>query len=60
MATLKNRRIIALLKSIKSNEIPDDSEIIDILDFGTSKSIKILIDILAINKIKLRKGFQHY
>lgn len=57
ITSVKNKRIISLLESIKGRTIPKDSEIIDILDFGTSKTVKMLFSILSENGEKLKGSF---
>ena len=53
--TARNKQIISLLKSIKSSNIPSDSDILGILENGTSKMVKTLIDIIMKNEKKLYK-----
>ena len=53
--TARNKQIISLLKSIKSSNIPSDSDIIGILETGTSKMVKTLIDIIMKNEKELYK-----
>ncbi len=45
--------IISLLRGISSNIIPSDSEILDILDYGTPKMVNTLVTIIDKNKDKL-------
>ena len=53
--TARNKQIISLLKSIKSSNIPSDSDILGILETGTSKMVKTLIDIIIKNEKELYK-----
>lgn len=46
-------RIFALLDSIKQNDIPKDSAIIQILDMGTSKMVQALLMFITSNKNQL-------
>lgn len=45
----KSRQVISVLESIKNNTIPSDSEIISILETGSSKMINILAGIFMAN-----------
>lgn len=53
----RNNRIISLLKAIKYKRLPTNSEIIDVLDFGTSKMISVFLIIIDKNREKLKKRF---
>jgi hypothetical protein len=53
----RNKRIISVLEAIKNKNIPCDVHIIDILDSGTSKMIKILFDIITENREELKNRF---
>ncbi|MHC1684398.1 MAG: hypothetical protein AB6733_15800 [Clostridiaceae bacterium] len=55
--SVKNKRIISLLESIKDRNIPKDSEIINILEVGTAKTIKVLFSIMSENSEKLKNRF---
>ena len=49
--TSRNNRILSIMKSIKFKKLPTDSEIIDILDFGTSKMVYNLLIIIDLNSL---------
>ncbi|MCM1989972.1 hypothetical protein [Oceanirhabdus seepicola] len=53
----RNRQIISVLESIKNGKVPNDAQIISILDSGTSKMIKMLFDIVTKNSKELYSRF---
>lgn len=53
----RNKRIISLLESIKTRNLPTDSQILNILEFGTSKIIKMLFSIIRENSEELNNRF---
>lgn len=55
--SLKNRQVISLLESIKNQSIPANTELISILESGTSKMIRIMFEIIHSNKEELKKRF---
>ena len=46
----RNMKIISILESIKKNTIPKDSQIVSILETGSSKMINSLLDIIQVNR----------
>ncbi len=51
--SVRNKCIISVLESVKFEKLPKDSDIINILESGTSKMIKFLLEILTRNKLQL-------
>ncbi|MHA1498568.1 MAG: hypothetical protein ACTSRT_13630 [Promethearchaeota archaeon] len=49
--------IFYLLKAISTKIIPTDSEILDIIDFGTSKTVRMLLFMIDENKSQLKERF---
>ena len=55
--SVRSKRIISVLESVKTMSIPTDSVIVEVLDNGSQKTIKMLIDIIRINKQSLISRF---
>lgn len=53
----RNKRIISLLESIKNRNLPTDSQILNILESGTAKTIKMLFSIITQNSEELNNRF---
>jgi 3-methyladenine DNA glycosylase AlkC len=53
----RNKQIISVLESIKNGTVPNDAQIISILDCGTSKMIKMLFEIITNNSEELNSRF---
>ncbi|MCY6959008.1 hypothetical protein [Clostridium brassicae] len=53
----RNRQVISVLESIKNRKLLSDSEIISILETGTSKMIKMLFSIITQNTEELNNRF---
>lgn len=51
--SVRNKRIISILDSVKTACIPSDAQIISILESGTSKMIKMLFEIIMTNNKQL-------
>ncbi|MBC8060544.1 MAG: hypothetical protein H7Y18_07750 [Clostridiaceae bacterium] len=51
------KRIISVLESMKNRNLPTDSQIIDILEHGSSKMIKTLFSIILENSKELNNRF---
>lgn len=50
-------RILTIVSSIVEGKIPSDSVIIDILETGTSKEVKTLLEIIDVNEEELKTRF---
>ncbi len=57
IATQKGRIIVSFLNILKNNSLPNDAQIIEILEFGTARMIKILIQALSVYREKLNSRF---
>lgn len=55
--SVRGKRIVSVLEAIKTMSIPSDSVIIEALENGSQKTIKMLIDIIKINKQSLISRF---
>lgn len=55
--SIRGKRIISVLEAVKTMSIPSDSVIIEVLESGSQKTIKMLIDIIRINKQSLISRF---
>lgn len=53
----KSRQVISILETIKNKKLPSDSEIISILETGSSKMIKILFSNFIENNLELSTRF---
>lgn len=53
----RNKRIISVLESIKNGKLPSDTKIIDILECGTSKMIRMLVILFDENREELQNRF---
>ncbi len=51
--SVRNKCIISILEAVKLKKLPKDSDVINILETGTSKMIKMLNEILTRNKLQL-------
>jgi len=51
--SIRNKCTIAIMNSIKFSKIPNDSDFMNILDSGSSKMVKMLIEIVNRNKCQL-------
>ncbi|MCX7749577.1 MAG: hypothetical protein N2645_22180 [Clostridia bacterium] len=55
--SVRNKRIISLLDSVRNRKSPSDSEILDILDNGNSKMTAMLFNLISQNKEELQNRF---
>ncbi|OPZ94693.1 MAG: hypothetical protein BWY74_00364 [Firmicutes bacterium ADurb.Bin419] len=51
--SVRNKCIISVLEAVKLKKLPKDSDVINILETGTSKMIKMLNEILTRNKLQM-------
>ncbi len=56
-ASTQKRIIFSMLKAMKNNQIPSNPDIIDLLDFGTSKIINTFLIMVSKNKRDLKNHF---
>lgn len=53
MLTNGTKQVISLLESIKNNTIPSNNDFVSILETGTSKMVKILLEVFSENRKEL-------
>lgn len=57
LISARSKRILSVLDAVKRMTIPSDAVITEVLDHGSQKAIKIIIDIIKINKQDLVRRF---
>lgn len=53
MLTSRTKQVISLLESVKNNTIPNNNDFVSILETGTSKMVKILLEVFSENRKEL-------